>query len=33
MHYKLMKASGATTGATCYVVFSCDEVFIVDNQF
>lgn len=31
MHQDVMMATMATMGATCYVVFNCDEVFIVDN--
>jgi len=32
MDQNVMEASKATMGAVQYVVLSCDEVFIVDNQ-
>jgi hypothetical protein len=28
-----MKTTMVEMGATCYVAFSCDEVFTMDNQF
>ncbi len=32
MHQDVMEATRATMGAIWYVVLSCDEMFIIDNQ-
>jgi hypothetical protein len=32
VHQKVMKTTMVKMGATCYVAFSCDEVFTMDNQ-
>jgi len=31
MHQKVLKATKVIVGATCYVVFNCDENFTVDK--
>jgi hypothetical protein len=33
MHQEVMKVTKATMGATCYVTFSCDNVYTMDSQF
>jgi len=33
MHQKVLRATMVAMGAACYVVFSFDEISIVDNQF
>jgi hypothetical protein len=32
VHQKVMKTTMVEMGITCYVAFSCDEVFTMDNQ-
>ncbi len=32
VHQKVMKTTMVEMGATCYVAFSCDEVFTMNNK-